>query len=101
MNSYRERELLEVQLSGEPFEEHLMAARRKTSRTRRSGTSTRGKRKSSRRTLIAPKGDKRYVRRDPKGRIKESDDQSRSLSRDRRRTAKRKTRSGQGDRGDR
>lgn len=33
------------------------------------------------RELIAPHGDMRYVRRDEKGRIKESDDVSRSLPR--------------------
>lgn len=38
------------------------------------------------RELIEPKGDKRYIRRDDRGRIKESDDVSRSLSQDRRKT---------------
>ena len=43
-----------------------------------------GKKKSSgKRELIAPRGDKRYVKRDAKGRITESDDQGRSLSHDR------------------
>ena len=32
------------------------------------------KTKSTKRELIAPRGDKRYIRRDAKGRIKESDD---------------------------
>jgi hypothetical protein len=31
------------------------------------------KTKSKKRELIAPRGDKRYIRRDAKGRIKESD----------------------------
>jgi hypothetical protein len=53
------------------------------------------------RDLIAPKGDKRYVRRDKKGQFKESDDVGRSLSRDVRQHAKTKADSGQGDRGDR
>lgn len=53
------------------------------------------------RELIEPKGDKRYVRRDPKGRIKESDDVSRSLSADQRKKAKTEVKSGQGDKGDR
>jgi hypothetical protein len=53
------------------------------------------------RELISPRGDKRYVRRDAQGRFKESDDVSRSLSADRRRTAKNAARPGQGDRGDR
>ena len=59
------------------------------------------KHKASKRELIAPRGDKRYVRRDAKGRIKESDDQGRSLSADRRRKAKTVAKPGQGDRGDR
>jgi hypothetical protein len=54
------------------------------------------------RELIEPhKGDKRYIRRDERGRIKESDDVSRSLSQDRRRCAKTAVKSGQGDKGDR
>jgi len=57
--------------------------------------------KSSTRELIAPRGDKRYIRRDAKGRIKESDDVGRSLSQDRRKKAKTVVKSGQGDRGDR
>jgi hypothetical protein len=53
------------------------------------------------RTTIAPKGDKRYIRRDEKGRIKESDDVGRSLAADRRTKAKTTAKSGQGDKGDR
>ena len=59
------------------------------------------KRKAAKRELIAPRGDKRYIRRDVKGRISESDDQSRSLSQDRRRKAKSVAKAGQGDKGDR
>ena len=59
------------------------------------------KHKASKRELIAPRGDKRYVRRDAKGRIKESDDQGRSLPADRRRKAKTVAKPGQGDKGDR
>lgn len=56
----------------------------------------------SKRELIEPhKGDKRYIRRDEKGRIKESDDVSRSLSQDVRRKAKTPAKPGQGDKGDR
>jgi hypothetical protein len=54
---------------------------------------------AAKRELIVPRGDKRS--RDAKGRIKESDDESRSLSRDRRKKAKTKVKAGQGDRGDR
>jgi hypothetical protein len=59
------------------------------------------KKPAAKRELIAPRGDKRYIRRDPRGRIKESDDVSRSLSQDRRRKAKKAAKPGQGDRGDR
>ena len=59
------------------------------------------KKKASRRELIAPRGSKRYIRRDPRGRIKESNDVGRSLAQDRRRKAKTVAKSGQGDRGDR
>jgi hypothetical protein len=57
--------------------------------------------KTGKRELIAPQGDKRYIRRDEKGRIKESDDQGKSLSQDRRRKATTPVKSGEGDRGDR
>ncbi|RYZ51230.1 MAG: hypothetical protein EOO14_18260 [Chitinophagaceae bacterium] len=50
---------------------------------------------------MAPNGDKRYVRRDEAGRFTESDDVSRSLSQDRKRTAKNDTKPGYGDKGDR
>ena len=57
---------------------------------------------SSKRTLIEPHaGDKRYIRRDAKGRIKESVDVGRSLSADRRHKSKTKAKSGSGDKGDR
>ena len=59
------------------------------------------KKHAAKRELIAPTGDKRYVRRDPKGRFNESDDVGRSLSQDRRHHAKTKSKPGQGDRGDR
>jgi hypothetical protein len=67
-----------------------MAAKRKSG----------GRKKAAKRTTIAPRCDKRYVRRDAKGRITESDDVSRSLSADRRRPAKKKAARGEGDRGD-
>jgi hypothetical protein len=57
-------------------------------------------RAAARRELIEPNGDKRYIRRDAKGRIKESDDVSRSPQ-DRRKKAKKAAKAGQGDRGDR
>lgn len=65
-------------------------ARRKTTR----------RRTAAKRTLIAPRGDKRFVRRNALGQFKESDDVGRSLSQDRRRRAKRSAPKGQRDRGD-
>jgi hypothetical protein len=57
---------------------------------------------ASNRELIEPTpGDKRYVRRDAKGRFKEVEDVGRSLSQDRKRKAKKTAKKGQGDRGDR
>jgi len=58
------------------------------------------KKSSGKRTTIKPKADARYIRRDSKGRIKESDDVGRSLKKDREKKAKRTVRSGYGDRGD-
>jgi hypothetical protein len=55
----------------------------------------------SKREVISPHGHKRYVRRDSKGRFAESDDVSRSLSRDVRQHATNDSKPGQGDRGDR
>lgn len=55
---------------------------------------------SSTRDLISPRGDKRYIRRDHKGRLKESDDVGHSLAADRRQKAKTVAKPGQGDRGD-
>jgi hypothetical protein len=57
---------------------------------------------AKKRELIEPhEGDKRYIRRDDQGRIKESDDVSRSLAQDRRTKAVHVSKPGQGDRGDR
>jgi hypothetical protein len=55
----------------------------------------------AKRELIKPKGDARFIRRDAKGRIKESDDVGKSLAADRRTKAKTVSKAGQGDRGDR
>jgi hypothetical protein len=49
---------------------------------------------------IATNGDKRYTRRDDKGRIKSSVEEGASLSADARHKAKTDVKSGQGDRGD-
>ena len=56
---------------------------------------------TGKRELIDTGTDKRYVRRDAQGQFKESDDVGRSLSADRRRSAKTEVKSGYGDRGDR
>jgi hypothetical protein len=58
------------------------------------------KKGSSKRELIDTGTDKRYVRRDAKGRFNESDDVGRSLSQDVKKKAKTKVPAGQGDRGD-
>jgi hypothetical protein len=62
---------------------------------------TGGRKKAAKRELIDTGTDKRYVRRAPGGQFKESDDVGRSLSADRRKKAKTKVKSGQGDKGDR
>jgi hypothetical protein len=57
---------------------------------------------AGKRELIEPKpGDKRYVRRDGKGRFDEVEDVGRSLAGDIRQKAKTVSKPGQGDRGDR
>ncbi len=55
---------------------------------------------SSKREKISPNGDDRLVRRDDKGRFKESDDLGRSLAQDVRQKAQATVKSGQGDKGD-
>jgi hypothetical protein len=59
------------------------------------------KKKSAKRELIDTGTDKRFVRRGAAGKFKESDDVGKSLKADRRKTAKTKVKSGQGDKGDR
>jgi hypothetical protein len=57
---------------------------------------------SGKRELIEPNpGDKRYARRDEKGRISESTDVGRSLAQDVKQKAKNVTKTGEGDKGDR
>jgi hypothetical protein len=62
---------------------------------------TAGRKKAAKRELIDTGTDKRFVRRGAAGKFKESDDVSKSLSADRRKKAKTKVKSGQGDKGDR
>jgi hypothetical protein len=59
------------------------------------------KRTAAKREVIDTGTDKRYLRRNPKGQFKESDDVGRSLAKDVRQAAKTKVKSGQGDKGDR
>lgn len=60
-----------------------------------------GKSGAAKRELIDTGNDKRYVRRDEKGRFDEVDEQDRSLRQDVKRRAKTEVKEGQGDRGDR
>lgn len=62
---------------------------------------TKKRRSSGKRELVNTGTDKRFVRRRANGTFKESDDVGKSLSQDRKRKAKTKVKSGQGDRGDR
>ena len=62
---------------------------------------TDGRKKAAKRELIDTGTDKRYVRRGAGGKFKESDDVGKSLTVDRRKKAKTKVKSGQGDKGDR
>lgn len=55
----------------------------------------------SKRELVSPRGDKRYVRRDSAGRFAESDDVGRASSQDQKRRATNASKPGHGDRGDR
>jgi hypothetical protein len=66
----------------------------------RRATRMAAKKGAAKRELIDTGTDKRYVRRDEKGRFEESDDVGRSLSQDIRRKAKTTVPSGQGDKGD-
>ncbi|HEX8890575.1 MAG TPA: hypothetical protein VF779_15585 [Pyrinomonadaceae bacterium] len=59
-----------------------------------------GKKGAAKRELIDTGNDKRYVRRDEKGRFDEVDDVGRSLSQDIKRKAKTTVKAGQGDKGD-
>jgi hypothetical protein len=56
---------------------------------------------AAKRELINTGSDKRFVRRGAAGKFKESDDVGKSLTQDRRKKAKTKVKSGQGDKGDR
>jgi hypothetical protein len=56
---------------------------------------------AGKRQVIAPRGNKRYTRRNKRGQFTEQVDVGRSLAQDRRRRAKHEAAPGQGDKGDR
>jgi hypothetical protein len=58
------------------------------------------KKSTEKRELIEPNGDKRYIKRNEDGTIRESDDVSKSLSQDVKKRAKKTVASGHGDQGD-
>jgi hypothetical protein len=62
---------------------------------------TDSRKKAAKRELIDTGKDKRFVRRGAGGKFNESDDVGKSLTADRRKKAKTKVKSGQGDKGDR
>lgn len=72
-----------------------------SSSSSKSKSSPKSKSGSGRRELIDTGTDKRFVRRDGQGQFKESDDVGRSLAADQRRPSRTRTKSGQGDKGDR
>ena len=85
-----------------PMAKKTGAMSRKAKKTGSSASVARsGRRKAQKRELVSPRNDKRYVRRDSGGRFDEVDDVGRSLSQDRKRSAKKVAAKGQGDRGDR
>lgn len=59
------------------------------------------KRSSAKRDLVKSRTGKSFAKRTAKGRFKDMDNVKRSLKGDRRKKAKRKVKSGYGDRGDR
>ena len=59
------------------------------------------RKKAAKRTVIAPRGKKRFVRRSHGKFTSDQTDLGRSLSQDRRRRAKKTAKPGQGDKGDR
>ena len=75
-----------------------MAAKRKTA-TRRKRSAP--KRASGKRELLKSRNATFFARRTSRGRFKEMDERGRSLTADRRRKAKTRTKSGYGDKGDR
>jgi hypothetical protein len=75
--------------------------RKKASLTSGKAGKTTRRKKATKRELINTGRDKRFVRRDGEGQFKESDDVGKSLAADRKKKAKKKVKSGYGDKGDR
>ena len=75
-----------------------MAKRKTAAPAQAQGGSTK---RAAKRELLNTGSDKRFVRRGSRGRFSESDDVGKSQATDRRKKAKRKVKSGQGDKGDR
>ena len=77
------------------------AAAKKTNAKKAATAKTPAKKAAAKRTLIEPTpGNKRYVRRDPEGKFEDVVDVGKSLSADKRTTAKKTVKPGQGDKGD-
>ena len=75
-----------------------MTTRKRTATKRRTAGKKRG---AGKRDTVKGKNATFYAKRTARGRFKEMDEKGRSLTADRRRKAKTKTKSGYGDRGDR
>jgi hypothetical protein len=73
-----------------------MAKRKSTTKKK-----TTSRKRAAKRELIDTGRDKRFVRRGAAGKFRESDDVGKSLAVDRRKRAKTRVKSGQGDKGDR
>ena len=77
------------------------AAAKKTPAQKAATAKTPAKKATAKRTLIEPTlGNKRYVRRDADGKFKDVVDVGKSLSADKRTTARKTVKPGQGDKGD-
>jgi hypothetical protein len=83
----------------EEEKQKVMATKKGSSKNGASKKSA-GKKGARKRELIDTGTDKRYVRRDEKGRFDDVVDVGRSLSQDVRKKAKHKAPAGQGDKGD-
>ena len=92
-------------LGGEPplsldhvdeLREVIAMAKREDGREKQGKKKTAKRKTAAKRELISPRGDARYIRRDAKGRIKESDDVGRSQRADRARKSEDQSKVGRG-----